>query len=341
MTGAGRLRYRKWNSRVDFSDDKQASAHLTIELKFTFKAYVSQFEPLHGIKTFVAAARAGSFTAAADELAISKSAVGKSVASLEERLGVKLFHRTTRRLSLTADGEAYYATCATALDDIASIETTLASRTAMPSGRLRIDLPSVYGRKVVLPVLLRLAQEYPALHLTTTFSDYLIDPIEEGVDLLVRFGEIKDASGLVARSLGRQALVVCASPGYLRTAGTPASIEELMQHRCVVGYRRGRPLAWSLRDETGAVVRVAPPATHQMGDGEAILAAALADCGLCQLPSSMTAAHIARGDLVPVLQESSTCVEINLVWPRTRQVLPKVRRVVDELVALQRQGLLD
>lgn len=302
---------------------------------------MSLVEPLNGIRTFVAAARAESFTAAADELNVSKSAVGKSIARLEERLGVKLFHRTTRRLTLTADGEAYYATCATALGDIQAMEETLASRTEVPSGRLRIDLPAAYGRKVVLPVLLRMAQNYPHLNLTTTFSDHLIDPIEEGVDLLIRFGEIKDASGIVARSLARQRLMICGSPDYLHAAGVPTSIQSLMDHKCVVGYRRGQPLNWSLLNEENEVVRIAPPPTHQMGDGEAILAAALAGCGLCQLPSSLVDAHIMQGALVPVIQNLSTFVEVNLVWPKTRHVLPKVRRIVDELVRLQEKGMLD
>lgn len=301
---------------------------------------MSLLEPLTGIRTFVAAAKAESFTAAADELNLSKSAVGKSIARLEERLGVKLFHRTTRRITLTADGEAYYATCSTALGEIQAMEETLASRTEVPSGRLRIDLPAAYGRKIVLPVLLRMTQSYPGLSLTTTFSDYLIDPIEEGVDLLIRFGEIKDASGLVARSLGKQKLMICASPEYLRSAGVPASTESLMAHKCVVGYRRGQPLSWSVLNTDNEVVRFVPPPTHQMGDGEAILAAALSHCGFCQLPSSLVEEHIDNGTLVQVLQDAATFVDVSLVWPKTRHLLPKVRRIVDELLSLQDSGLL-
>jgi DNA-binding transcriptional LysR family regulator len=295
---------------------------------------MSLFEPLHGIRTFVTAAKTGSFTAAAIELGIGKSAVGKSIARLEERLRVKLFHRTTRRLVLTADGEAYFATCTNALAEIAAMEETLSSRSDIPVGRLRIDLPAAYGRKVILPVLLRMAQKYPGLELTTTFSDHLIDPIEEAVDLLIRFGEVKESGDLVARSLGRQKLVVCASPGYLEAAGTPASILALKEHKCIVGYRRGQPLSWSLLDAQQAVTRIAPPPTHQMGDGEAILAASLAGCGLCQLPASLVDEHIAGGRLTPVLEELATFVDVNLIWPKTKHVLPKVRRVVDELVAL-------
>jgi len=302
---------------------------------------MSTLEPLSGIRTFIVAARAGSFTAAAGELGISKSAVGKSIARLEERLQVRLFHRSTRKLALSADGEAYYATCAAALDDIAAMEATLAARTGVPGGRLRIDLPASYGRRVVLPVLLRMAQRYPQLQLTVTFSDHLIDPVEEGVDLVIRFGPLSDTAGLVARSLGRQQLVICGAPAYLATAGIPATAQDLLKHQCIVGYRRGQPLAWSLYDDDGKVTRFAPPPTHQMGDGEAILAAAVAGCGLCQLPSSLLAAHLADGSLAPVLQDMSAFTDVNMVWPRTSHVLPKVRWLVDELVCLRDKGALD
>ncbi|TYL41422.1 LysR family transcriptional regulator [Dickeya sp. ws52] len=301
---------------------------------------MSRLESFADIRTFVAAAESASFTAAAEGLNVSKSAVGKSIARLEERLGVKLFHRTTRRISLTADGEAYYVTCSSALAEIVAIEETLSSRAETPSGRLRIDLPAAYGRKVILPLLLRMTQEYPRLNLTTTFSDYLIDPIEDGVDLLIRFGEIKDTSDLVARSLGKQKLKICASPQYLHRAGLPVTTQDLMEHKCVVGYRRGQPLSWSVLTEENEVIRFAPPPTHQMGDGEAIIAAALSHCGLCQLPSSLVDEYLERGELVHVLQETTTFVDVHLVWPKTRHVLPKVRCVVDELIALQEEGLL-
>jgi DNA-binding transcriptional LysR family regulator len=301
---------------------------------------MSLLEPLNGIRTFVAAARTGSFTAAAVELGIGKSAVGKSIARLEERLQVKLFHRTTRRLILTVEGDAYFATCTNALADITAMEETLSSRSNVPRGRLRIDLPAAYGRKVILPVLLSISQKFPALELTITFSDYLIDPIEEAVDLLIRFGEVRDSGDLVARHLGTQQLVVCASPHYLEVAGTPASLESLNKHRCIVGYRRGQPLTWSLRDDQNKVVRIAPPPNHQMGDGEAIVAAALAGCGVCQLPSFLVCDHIREGALTPILEEFATSIDVNLIWPKTRHVLPKVRRVVDELILLHQANFL-
>ena len=303
---------------------------------------MAQTEPFNGIATFVVAARSRSFTEAADRLGITKSAVGKGIARLEERLGTQLFHRTTRRISLTADGEAYFATCAAALDDISSMEEVLVTGQRTPKGRLRIDMPASFGRRFVLPILLEIAKECPGLQLTMTFTDHLIDPIEEGVDLLIRFGELQDSSGLIARRLTRQKLVICGSPEYLAARGTPKQTEDLGKHDCIVGYRRGQPLAWIIVDTNGAEKRVTPTATHAVGDGDAILATAEAGCGLCQMPSSLVRDYLDDGRLRAVLdEESKAMVDVHVLWPKTRHLLPKVRRVVDALLENAASGALD
>ena len=141
-------------------------------------------DSFQGVITFIVAARSSSFTQAAERLGLSKSAVGKAIARLEERLGTQLFHRTTRRISLTADGEAYFVACSTALEEIGAAESGLGPGGAEPSGRLRVDIPVAFGRRVVAPLLFEIANKYPALQLSLTFSDHLVDPIEEGIDLL-------------------------------------------------------------------------------------------------------------------------------------------------------------
>ena len=297
---------------------------------------------LTGIHTFVTAARCQSFTRAGEELGISKSAVGKAIARLEARLGIALFHRTTRHISLTADGQAYYASCANALETLTEAERALVTGHERPAGRLRVDMPAAFGRTVLLPVLLRITQQHPDLRLTVTFNDHLVDPIEEGIDLLVRFGPVEDSTGLVARPLTRQRLVICAAPAYLAAHGRPTSIEALNNHRCIVGYRRGRSLAWTVENATGESVRINPPPTFELSDGDAILRAALSGCGLCQVPISLAREAIDNGDLVPVLEAQSTHeVPVHAVWPATRHLLPKVRRVVDELLEQARLGALD
>lgn len=215
-------------------------------------------QALSGVLIFVTAARAGSFTVAADRLGITKSAVGKSIAKLEERLGCKLFHRTTRSSGLTVDGEAYFASCSAAVDEILAAEASLTSHQQTPSGRPRVDLPAAYGRGVVLPVLLEILDGNPELKLTVTFTDTVIDLIEEGIDLSIRFGSLKDSSGLVARRLTVQKQVICAAPKYLERRGCPDSLEELQNHSCIVNYRRGQRMSWNVLDEQGEQTRITP-----------------------------------------------------------------------------------
>lgn len=295
-------------------------------------------DTLQGVLTFVAAARAQSFTAAGERLGISKSAVGKSIARLEERLDTQLFHRSTRRISLTADGEAYFAACSAGLEEISAAERGLGPGDREPSGRLRVDMPVAFGRRVGAPLLFEIAHKYPALQLNITFSDHLVDPIEEGIDLLVRFGELKDTSGLVARLLTRQRWVICAAPSYLEQAGVPQSLNDLANHHCIVGHRRGQPLSWRVRME-GETVRYAPPSTHQIGDGEVMITGAVAGIGLCQMPRSLLKDDIDAGRLVEVLQGfEPEAVDVHAVWPKVSHLRPKVRYVVDELVKVCQSG---
>lgn len=298
-------------------------------------------ESLSGIATFVAVARSESFTEAGIQLGISKSAVGKAVARLEARLGVKLFHRTTRRLSLTADGAGYFAVCARALEGISEAEGSLGARLVVPAGRLRVDMPAAFGRKVMLPILLDIGKAYPALQLTLTFTDHVIDLVEDGVDLAIRFGTLEDSGDLMARKLTSHRWVICATAEYLRQYGTPRAPRDLAGHRCIVGYRRGRPLAWHI-DEDGQSTRFAPPPTYQIGDGEAMVDAALAGIGLCQMPLALLRQYIDSGHLVTVLDACTQReIDVHAVWPRTAHLRPKVRHVVDTLVTLARQGRLN
>lgn len=199
-------------------------------------------ESLRGITTFVTTARSSSFTEAAEQLGITKSAVGKSVARLEERLGTRLFHRSTRKLSLTSDGEAYLTSCLSALEILDSAENTLSRRQDNPAGTVRIDMPASFGRNLMMPVLLEVMNLYPALRLVLTFNDRLIDPVEEGVDLVLRLGELQSTDELIARRLSRQRLMLCASPAYVERHGQPFDVDALKKHCCIMGYRRGHRL---------------------------------------------------------------------------------------------------
>jgi DNA-binding transcriptional LysR family regulator len=302
---------------------------------------MAQVDSFSGVVIFVTAAKSRSFTDAAEQLGLTKSAVGKAIAKLEDRLGAQLFHRTTRSISLTADGEAYFAACASALDEISTAESALGPGLQRPVGRLRIDMPAAFGRRILVPVLLDIALKHPDLQFTMTFSDHIIDPIEEGVDLVVRFGELESSSGLVARRLASQRMVIAASSDYLEQRGTPTRLEDLKSHSCILGYRRGQPLSWRV-NVNGESDRISPPATYQISDGDSIVEAALAGLGLCQMPMSLLRPHLESGALLSVLDDiSSDVIDVHAVWPKVAHLRPKVRHVVDTLVELAEQGRLD
>ncbi|MBY5394217.1 LysR family transcriptional regulator [Rhizobium leguminosarum] len=302
---------------------------------------MTQIDQLNGVIAFLHSAEALSFTAAAAKLGITKSAVGKSVTKLEERLGIKLLHRSTRRLSLTPDGEAYYASVRHALGEIAAAETTLLSKSQVISGRLRIDAPAAFGRQILMPLLLDFSRAYTGLTLSLSFNDRIVDPVEEGVDLTIRFGETRDCTGLISKKLTEQPSVVVASSSYLATRGTPKSVADLQQHDCICGFG-GNSASWRIKGSDGAAVRYLPPVSHQFGDGEAIVQAALAGLGLCQMPRSLVRAHLEKGTLMSVLEQvADVPVSVYAVWPVTRHLLPRVRTVVDFLAEKGRQGALD
>jgi len=302
---------------------------------------MADLDPLSGVSVFVAAARTGSFTKAADRLGVTKSAVGKSIARLERRLGFTLFHRTGRLTRLTANGEAYLGACAAAIDEVMAAESALSSNSRVLSGRIHIDMPVAFGRRILLPILLRITRLHPDLQLSLTFSDATSDLVQEGVDLAVRFGALKDSSNLIARHLVAQERVICASPDYLRVHGEPMTLAAVRAHACVVGAPKGPPLVWHVR-ENGSEKRFTPPATHRLSDGEAMVDAAVAGLGLCQMPISLVRDRLAEGALVPVLRECSTVpVDVHALWPRQAQLSPRVRYVVDELAACAACGSLD
>ncbi|VVS98576.1 hypothetical protein SPHINGO391_240029 [Sphingomonas aurantiaca] len=194
----------------------------------------------NGIAVFVEVANAASFTRADERLGLTKSAVSKAITRLEERLGETLFTRSTRNLTLTVSGEAYLASCVAAIDILRDTEDALGGHGEAPRGRLRIDMPAAFGRRVLVPLLTEICKANPDLQLSLSFTDRVIDPIEEGVDLVVRFGRSRDAAGLMAKTLVEQPQHICASPAYLARHGTPASLDDLAQHVCLVGFRSVR-----------------------------------------------------------------------------------------------------
>jgi len=296
-------------------------------------------ESLKGITNFVITAKSKSFTEAADKLGITKSAVGKSIARLEDRLGTRLFHRSTRKLSLTSDGEAYLVSCLSALEILDAAENSLSRRQDKPSGEVRIDMPISFGRGLMMPLLIEIAKKYPDLRFTLTFNDRFIDPLEEGLDLVLRLGELQDTDELISRYLSSQRLYLCATPKYIEKYGEPISPDDLKNHHCIMGYRRGSPLAWKLRSPTGDEIKYISQNSHQVSDGDALLQSCIGGIGIAQFPETMVNSYLANGTLKLLLEDYSPLPsELHILWPRTKHLIPKVRMIVDELILKASEG---
>lgn len=298
---------------------------------------------LTSMTVFVKAVDLGSFSAAADALELSGPMVGKHVRFLEERLGMPLITRTTRRQSLTEFGREYYDRCRVVLAEVDAADALAADhadkgeQSAPPRGRLRVTVPVHFGRRCVAPVLLALTRQYPGLELDLSFSDRFSDLIEDGFDLAIRTGEPDDKAGVVARRVARQIMIVCASPGYLAEAGTPLGIDDLAGHRAVVYRRSGRIRPWQLPGDDGAPVPVLPAHQVRMDDLDALADAAAMGLGLAWLPYWLVRDRIQAGTLVHLLPERPGFpYDAYALWPHTPHTphLPrKVRVAVDALAA--------
>ena len=291
---------------------------------------------LRGIEAFVATADAGSFTAAAERLHLTSSAVGKTVARLEARLGARLFERSTRRLRLTDAGEGFYRSCVRVLGELADAESVLAAHGDAPVGRLRVDVPATFGRLRVWPLLLQLASEFPHLRPQVTFSDRFKDLAEDGIDLAVRIGGPEPLPATVgSRLLGHECLRFCASPAYLQRHGVPLSAVELASHDGVLfGRADGSIGPWQIADATQRSVPLQARARLLVGSAEAQVAAVEAGFGIAQLATWLVDDALARGSLVPVLpQLDCRGLPLRLLWPQGRQRLPRVEVALDRLAA--------
>lgn len=295
-------------------------------------------ERLKGVEAFVLAAQTGSFTAAAAKLNLTNSAVGKSVGRLEGRLGRKLFERTTRSLTLTEAGAAFYAICARVLDDLADAEAVLAAQENEPVGRLRINVPVAFGHLRVMPLLLQLAERHPGLRPEVSFSDRFADIIEDGVDLAVRISA-SDVwpEALGRRYIGTERLIICAAPAFIARCGTPDTIEVLPDFDTVLyGRADGTTTPWRLSSQGLAPESRTMEGRMVMGSAEAQVAAVKAGLGIAQLATWLIRDELETGELVEILPDMAVDgLPLHLVWPRSRQLSPKV----DAAITLLAEGL--
>lgn len=289
-------------------------------------------EPLTGVSVFVATVEAGGFSAAAARLNLSRSAVSKTIARLEARLGVRLFHRTTRRQNLTEDGQSFYERCLRALEEIRAGEAMLESGRREVAGRLRVSMPVLFGRRCVAPVLAGLAREHPKLELDLNFTDRLVDLLEDGFDLAVRNGPLNAAARLTVRRIAYQRMTVCAAPAYLEARGRPLTLDELRDHEAIAYGRSGRVGAWLFPVDNAPPISIAPKARLRFDDLETIADAVAAGMGLAWLPCWLIRDRIRAGELVHVLNDRPGLVfDMYAVWPQTPHLPLRVRLAVDTL----------
>jgi len=287
---------------------------------------------LNGVQEFTEVVRKGSFIAAADGLGVTRSALSKSIKRLETRLGVRLLNRSTRSLSLTPEGEIYFNSCNAALEMISDAESKIEAGTVEPSGLMRLTVPVAFGHLFMMPLLNIMALKYRALNIEVDFSDRVRDPATDGFDLALRLGPLPDSGDLVATRLGEQRLIICASSVYLERAGTPIDLHGLSSHNCISGLPSDGQTYWLIRGKEGHVVRHVVSSAYRFNNGHAMLEAAIAGCGVTQLPDWLCGDAIKKGQLqtiLPAYQAPPT--PISAMWPRTHAVLPKVRVLLEEL----------
>ncbi len=283
---------------------------------------------LNAIVAFVRVAQALSFVAAGRQMGISASAVGKAIAKLEASLGVRLFHRTTRKISLTEEGRLFFERCSHILAELSDAQAVLTAAAQTPRGRLRVSLPAI-GYRFLLPALPDFAARFPEIELDLDFNDRMVDVIEGGFDAVIRSGTLGDSS-LVARRLGPFRHVLCASPGYLARAGTPRTLADLAAHASV-RYRfpdSGKLQLWELatHGETLPALRSAFVCNNM----EALMQSVLAGFGIGYMPDFLVRDALAEGKLASVLDAYTTTVgQFSIVWPSSRHPSPRLRAFVD------------
>jgi DNA-binding transcriptional LysR family regulator len=288
---------------------------------------------LTSLEVFMKVAANGSLSAAARAMDLSQSMVTKHLAALEGRLGVRLFHRTTRRLSITAAGRNYLESTERILAELDAADSSVAADRFEPRGVLRLNVPVSFGTRHVAPRLAEFSHRHPKLQVELGLNDRYVDLAEEGWDLAIRIGDLADST-LIARRLAPCRSALVAAPSYLRAYGTPRQVAELVEHNCL-GYTLARTTSadrWSFGATAEITVQVS--GTLRANNGDALLAAAVAGQGIIYQPTFIVADDLHRGTLVPIVLDQPT-VEIGgvyAVYLPERNPAAKVRAFIDFMI---------
>ena len=279
-----------------------------------------------GVSEFVAVAETNSFTGAANKLKTSVAQISRRVSSLEERLAVKLLHRTTRKVSLTEAGQLYYQQCKHLVEGLELAELAVTQMQAEPKGVLKVTAPVTYGEVNLAPLLHQFIEKYPQVNLDLNLTNQKLDLIEQGVDVAIRLGRLQDSS-LIAKRLSSRQLYVCASPTYLDRSGEPHTLSELSHHQCLVGTADYWHFKEQKREKS---LRVS--GRIKCNSGFALVDAAKRGLGLVQLPDYYVQEALDNGELVEVLTDYRDDREgIWALYPQNRNLSPKVRLLIDFL----------
>ncbi len=285
---------------------------------------------LNDIVVFTKVVETKSFTGAADALGLPKSTVSRKLAQLEERLGVRLVQRTTRKLALTEIGEAYYERCSRIVADIAAAEQLVTDMQSTPRGRLRVTASVDFSTRFLGEIVAEFLAQHPEINVELEATDRIVDLIEDGFDLAVRFGQMPEST-LIARKLCSLHLILCASPAYLARRGAPQTVEELDEHDHVLFTPMSRNQTWTLAngDASYEFGRPARLATNNYG---AVVDVARAGGGIALISEFMVTEEIQNGQLVRVLPDWQTRpTDVHAVYPARQNVPPRLTLFLDHL----------
>ncbi|WP_286267320.1 LysR substrate-binding domain-containing protein [Thalassotalea atypica] len=279
-----------------------------------------------GISEFVYVAEKESFTQASKKMAISTAQVSRQISALEQRLNIKLFYRTTRKVSLTEEGRIFYHHCRSVLDGLEAAERAITNLQSKPQGKIKLSVPVTYGEQQILPLINDFMQQYSDVEVNANLSNRQIDLVEEGYDLAIRLGTLNDST-MMAKKLSKRTNYVCASPAYLDKYGIPHSLSELNDHSCLLGTLD----YWRFK-AAGVDKNIRVTGRLRYNSGFGLVDAALKGLGIVQLPDYYVQNHIQSGELKTLLDKYQMPEEgIWAVYPQNRHLSPKIRLLVDYL----------
>lgn len=286
---------------------------------------------LLGMEVFVATVDSGSFTAAANAFRITPAMVSKHISALEKRLGATLLARTTRTQKLTEIGQKYYDNCKRILGQIADAEAGAEAMGSNPKGQLRVNASMWFGSLTLAPIICDYLQQFPEVNIELSLTDRYVDIVEEGFDVAIRIGELKDSS-LVARKLAMFEVAVCASPDYIAQAGLPQAPKDLLQHQCLGFTNWHSQGGWKLmQKQLGPKTEQVP--RFESDNGQALRIAAVKGLGIIMMPKELLRPDIEAGRLIELMKEHVPPARpIHAVYPKDRQLAPKLTSFVDFLV---------